>query len=178
MELQFHACQKEKDLKKENMKTVQNKNAKPSGGFWTSTFNEETISDWIRWEKSEGYWSEGDVVTGYLLKPKSKARLYVIDSIEDCRKLLKDYGYILDFFKASYEKLVKAYGEDGAQMYYFIDYEKMMKEYDGLHLTRKGYLDCMEKAKPLGVFNGFDCESTIWLHWEFEEKHYKEFMIK
>lgn len=174
MEKQFHICSKIKELKEENMKPIQNHTAKPRGGFWTSTFEDTYGSDWIQWLINERYQKENVDISGYLLIPKKEVKLYIVDSFEDCQRLLREYLYINPAFEKIIEELRPNYEEEALHQFYGIDYEKMQQSYDGLHLTRKGFVDCHIKVGEYNssLFHGFDCESTIWFDWVFEKIEY------
>jgi hypothetical protein len=49
-------------------------------------------------------------------------------------------------------------------------FERVGKEYDALHLTHEGYLRTRSRrCKPSLI--GWDCESTLWFKWVFNERH-------
>lgn len=120
---------------------------KPNGGIWTSSYNEEYGSDWIRWMHNEQFYNNGyeDI---YLLKPRDDAKIYTIDSYEDLKALVDKYPPIVHMLGT------------------FLDFEAISNDYDGIHLTAKG-----ESATRLtsGIsLYGWDVECTLWFRWCFE----------
>lgn len=178
----FHHCHEEKVLHPVKMKPIQNYDSKPRGGFWTSPYEEGYGSDWVQWLLDEDYREEEAELTGYLLTPKKDAQLYIVDSYEDCLRLLQDYLYIPPAFEPIVDELRGEHGYQEEQLHRFfgIDHEKMQKTYDGFHLTRNGFIDCHLKvgAYNASLFSGFDCESTVWFNWCFEEIKYIETTAK
>lgn len=173
MRPQLHVCRKEKDLQRKHMKPVKNRTAKPSGGFWTSTYDETYGSDWIQWLLNEGNRFDDNGVEGYLLSPRKDIVPYVVDSFEDSRKLLEEYGYFDGLHDDFVEKSIREGKELLIEPFRFIDYEKMKGKYDCFHLTRNGFVDCFYKTYPYSsLFAGFDCESTVWFDWAFESSEY------
>lgn len=156
-------------------------NNKPSKAFWTSSYDEQLGSDWVQWCISENFdrtnirnlkgvepemdeWgyemrSYGDKreITGSLVKPHSDAKVYVINSENDLNRLLDDYG-----------KNSGYYGK-------MVDYEKLSKEYDALHLTHEGREECCYSGSPMHFW---DVESTVWLKPKFELEYIGEKVIE
>lgn len=122
---------------------------KPKYGFWTSTYTGQS-SAWVDWCQAEQF---GDVLAGswFLLRPKPKARVFVIDSLADLHTLLAGYT----------EPDTAYYGYGRA----CIDFERLALDYDGLHLTEEGEA-ATRFARP-GLY-GWDCESTLWFRWCFK----------
>jgi len=122
---------------------------KPTGGLWTSTFRLETNdSDWIEWCRSE--MPDWETETKWALYP-TPARILEIDTLEDCEKLYASYGvgWDPDAFNLG-----------------TINFEKMLLDYDAVHLTAKGQAETRLTRPSL---YGWDCESTLWLRWMFEK---------
>lgn len=169
MEKQFYHCKNGTDLQKELFKPIQNHNNKPYGGLWTSTYLGEYGSDWIQWAVREMGVEECE---GYVLTPKEDNNVYIIDSLEDMKKLLEEYGFFPSYVEEEMEKITKKYGDYATYGFYYVDYESMAKQYDGMQLTKKGLDDIEKKLQFLttSIFSNFDCESTIWFHWVFKEE--------
>lgn len=123
---------------------------KADGGIWTSTYYNGS-SEWVEWCDREQFFTQSSR-EGWLLYPNSKARVYIIDCYKDL------------------EILVNTYGIHPFNRYPNIDYEKMSKDYDGLHLTSKGRSDT-RFSEPYS-FSGWDVESTHWFSWIFDEVKY------
>lgn len=121
--------------------------AKPEGGLWTSSLRNGT-SAWVDWVRRENYSphpiSEIEV---WRLEPVNDPNLYVIDSLEDFQLLLSKHGLNDD------------------TLFNAIDYEEVADDYDGIWVTKKGQAETRFSEPSL---YGFDCESTIWFDWCFE----------
>lgn len=114
------------------------------GGLWTSTYNPEIGSRWIEWCKWEDF-RLGDIKDFVSLLYPKICRVFIIDSEEDARRFLTEFGIREDYYYESYE----------------IDFEKFAKQYDALHLTDKGQYETRFMHPP--TFYGWDCESTLWM---------------
>ena len=93
---------------------------KPRGGFWTSSYDPEYGSAWVRWCVAYRY-NEPLGLHWTVLSVAKSARLALIDSPTDLRRLINRYPRILR-------------GPRG------LDFEKLSQEYDGVHLTNEGYM--------------------------------------
>jgi hypothetical protein len=120
---------------------------KPTGGLWTSTYSEEDGSDWVRWCLAEGY--AGPVFRCWLLQPNPSARVFEIDSYADLGRGLDRYGLSQEL---------------GLSMK-ILDFEAMARDYDAIHLTHAGRR-ATHLSAPHNLY-GWDCETTLWLHWSF-----------
>ena len=144
---------------------------KGANGLWTSSFIDEKYgSAWVQWCLGNDFHVPMDnVYTGYILTPKKKLKLYMVDSLADMHNLFDKYGY---------QQLPTLQQEA-------IDFELMSKDYDGLHLTSHGEIITRHgnmfsigvkekdlkpkwKAKTMRNLYGYDCESTLHFHWNFE----------
>lgn len=119
---------------------------KPRGGFWTSTYNKEYGSEWIDWCK-ENEFSTSSTFNGFILYIKEGVRVYKVDSEQDLMKLFSMY-------ELRTELPIKA-----------LDFEKISKDYDGLHLTSRGQVET-RLTYPYNLY-GWDCECTLWFNWCF-----------
>jgi hypothetical protein len=119
---------------------------KPRGGFWTSTYDLDYGSAWVSWcvayrynDPLELHWT--------VLHARKSARVAVIDSASRLAALIERYPRILRQRRG-------------------LDFERLSKEYDGLHLTTDGYIQTHSKRSGSKLL-GWDCESTVWFRWVF-----------
>lgn len=135
---------------------------KPMGGLWTSTYDEKLGSDWIQWSGTGPRLGES---SRWCLIPRNDAKVLTIDSWADFA-LLCHTGYTQE---NPHPELLSGFG--------ILDFGKLALEYDAIHLTEKGeretrwvMFDNDRDYKKYGMFGlyGWDCESTLWLHWKFE----------
>ncbi len=110
---------------------------KPLGGFWTSSYDRNYGSGWVRWCVAYRYNEPLDLHWTVLTASKS-ARVATIDSQFDVGALIERYPRALRRRRG-------------------IDFERLAEEYDGLHLTPAGYLaTSTTRARP--ALLGWDCE--------------------
>jgi hypothetical protein len=123
---------------------------KPRGGFWTSSYDPEFGSAWVRWCVAYRYNEPLGLHWTVLSVPKS-ACVAVIDSPSNLAALIERYPRTL-------------HSRCG------LDFERLAGEYDGLHLTHEGYLGTRSRrSNPCLI--GWDCETTFWFRWVFNEWH-------
>lgn len=118
---------------------------KPRRGLWTSTYDATDAyeSDWLRFiDQEHGPHESVMHGKGYILEVERDANLLVIDTEYDWDKALADYE-LIDY--------------DMIDEVYLFDWNRIARDYDGVHATRHGY-QYMEK---------FDCESTVWFRPRF-----------
>lgn len=120
---------------------------KPRGGFWTSTLNLQTGSDWVHWQHCE-QWYASHLEDLYLVVVQGHPRVYTIDSVQDMDGLFAKYP--LDQYGC---------GIPG------IDYTRVARDYDAVHITARGQ-EVTRHTFPRNL-NGWDCESTLWFRWCF-----------
>jgi hypothetical protein len=124
------------------------------GGLWTSTYC-SSGSCWTDTAIRIQHQRNPLELNWYLLFPHENANLFEVDCVEDCKRLFNVYGLPnIDF------------PQDLALM--VLDFERMQRDYDGLHLTRKGEFETSNRTKFPNLF-GWDCESIFWFHWMFRE---------
>lgn len=131
---------------------------KPLGGLWTSTYiNAATGSDWVVWSTSV-YNKYEKPVNSYLLTASKDAKIIHVNSIEDFDRLLEKYP-------------LKS-GTNGIPLLpmfdSLLDYEALSKDYDAFHFTRKALTEAKMSLKHMSL-GSFDCESTVWFRWCFDE---------
>ena len=119
---------------------------KPHGGLWTSTYtpDEKYCSDWIVWcVREEMYEWVSD--SCYILYPNPDAKILTIDSKEDLKRVIDQYHIVKNGKK-------------------YLDYERISKDFDAIHLTERGQWDTRLLEPNL---YGWDCESTLWFRNKF-----------
>lgn len=128
---------------------------KPLGGLWTSTYNQVHGSEWVDYATS--IWGERPAWYAHLLTPDPTARIATIHTLDDVYALLERYEdkEMPDFLR---------------EMFVCFDFERMMQDYDALHLSRAGLFDTKRSWRPR--FDAWDVESTCWFRWKFSDYHY------
>lgn len=132
------------EFKQEKFKPCVNdmcRNKPRCGGFWASTLLPETenYSAWAKWGICEDFLLERlNQAVVFALSPKAK--IYEINSVQDLTTLLDKY---------SHPALV------GRQ----IDFEKLSKVYDAIHLTERGQI-ATRMSYPDDLY-GWDVESYL-----------------
>jgi hypothetical protein len=119
---------------------------KPRGGCWTSTYDPNYGSAWVRWCVAFRY-DEPLHLHWTVVSPARSARVAVIDSAAKSAMLINRYPPMLG-------------GGRG------LDFERLSKEYDAVHLTHEGYLRTRSRRSGPALL-GWDCESTRWFRWGF-----------
>jgi hypothetical protein len=118
---------------------------KPLGGLWTSTWLGYG-SDWTRWCEDNDWDSPTDAWRGFLLAPKSDARVLVIDSVADMLRL----------------------PWESPKGWWGVNWATVFDAYDGVHLTERGQRATHLPALDRDLY-GWDAESTCWARWVFDE---------
>lgn len=120
--------------------SIMDHRSKPFGGVWTSSLTEEGSSDWERWCVEQNFRTDRDDMS-WTLKPSDDVVLLHVESRADVAALEECFG---------------KQGLFGVEL----DWEAMAKEFDGLSLSNPWVGD---------TFYGWDCESTLFFRWSFEE---------
>lgn len=115
---------------------------KPDGGFWTSHLRKNNRSNWLDWSENEMPDRPSSHHT--VLTPKRDANLFVVNRDSDIDEALKRYGT-----KSATGKPI-------------IDFQSLLKDYDGFHVTKAGV--------KLPRMMGWDVESTVWSKWAFDDQ--------
>ncbi len=128
---------------------------KPSGGLWTSTWDAaRRMSEWLEW----CYVEEPDwVKPTWLLTIAEDARIYEINGASDLRQLCTRYV-------SEKQRAALAQFPALAELYPSLDFEAIAQDYDAIHLTAHG--EGATRFSHPSLY-GWDCESTLWLHWAF-----------
>jgi len=114
---------------------------KPWGGRWVSSWNPETGSDWVQWTLDQvPDWFEE---RGTVCEIDPNARILLIENRQDLRNILEVYPGRMGF--------------EGNQ---HIDYEKLAKDYDGIHVTKEG-VNRVGGLYSTPNLDGWDVESTV-----------------
>lgn len=116
---------------------INGKWVKPSGGLWASP--KDSKFGWRDWCASEDY--DGSDFSKSFEFDLDDKRIYVIDSLDDLKKLPMQGGY------AAYKE--------------YIDFEKCATMYDAILLTEEG--QWKTRMTEPGLY-GWDCESLIILN--------------
>lgn len=125
---------------------------KPFGGLWTSTLVDNS-SAWVDWCRDENF-GEPDKMNWFVLHPKQDARVYVINTLSDLRRLIARYPHP--------DREQQIYG----RMFGYVDFPRIALDYDAVHLTDAGQQATRHSEPSL---YGWDCESTLWFRWQFTE---------
>ena len=133
---------------------------KPSGGFWTSTFDTLTEDGWVAWCRAERFRECGrsETVEVWLLEPVV-CRVYEVRTKHDNLEFHQQYG--VEWEGSQY------------MMYSGIDWLAVADDYDAVRLVNP-YADGIRFSDIASTFYGWDCESTLWLRWAFEDSLRKE----
>lgn len=129
----------------------------PGTGFWTSTWDGKG-GDWFRWCVGEN-WGPWRRYPWWLLDVAPEAKVLEIATVKD----------MADF--------IDSYGAPKENFFWQMDWERIAREWDGIHLTDYGiyrrYDFTMTKRSSSVVskamtFYGWDCECTLWCRWVFQ----------
>ena len=141
-----------KDFCPSLIRPVKNRDQKPFGGLWTSSFDIEYKSGWVSFRESHNFDIPTQKWRGFVLIPKRKVRIYVIDSYDDLKRLVNKYPH------QPYKGLPFRYLQDVV----FPDYEAISKDYDAIHLTNRGEYQTRNMTYGGAHLYGWDFESTLW----------------
>lgn len=121
------------------------------GGLWTSSYHPRFGSRWVQWCLASEF--AGPVFRSWLLEVDEKARILVIDDVDDLVRVLQLY---------------RATNPDGLPdepAFHTFDWARLAADFDALHLTDKGSVRT-RLSMPYHL-NSWDCESTVWFRWSF-----------
>lgn len=128
------------------------------GGLWTSTLDAQG-SGWMRWCMGNSFADPRDEprFTFWRLRPREDARVYEIDTPLDLVRLVEEFpGDGLTFLGGREEKVP--------------NWSAVLEAYDGIHLTALGEASTRWECPPgIKDLYGWDCESTVWGRWVFED---------
>lgn len=113
---------------------------KPVGGLWGSPV--DSVWGWKDWCDSEDF-RTSTLHIQFKWKFKAGAKVLVIDSVSDLLNTVKKFPRAIQ----------KGWS------YSYLDWERLAKRYDGIHLTDKGFAECRFKF-DLGI-ESWDCESIV-----------------
>jgi len=147
---------------------------KPGGGLWTSSFHEGT-SGWVEWCRGERFRTERVRRPRQWLLDPLDVRVFAVASADDVERVFDEYG--VDYR----ERLGLPRLDDGGPFsdvfprwhYWTLDWERFVADWDALWLASP-WIPIGEEplAMPLRMesvmFYGWDCESTWWARWSFE----------
>ena len=123
---------------------------KPRFGLWTSSYV-EGCSAWVEWCRDENFCNPY-ALNWFLLEPNPKARVLVIDTLADLKRLLAEF------------KQPPAPGFEAITTW--PDFERIAEHWDAMHLTEAGQ---WRTRLTLPSLYGWDSESTLWFHWCFTD---------
>lgn len=150
------------ELSPNKMKSIKNNifSLKPSGGLWTSSYIPVIGSDWVQYSFQVGGFRipETEKWDGFILYPNADAKIYKIDSYKDLERLMLMYRI------KSKLKFPNFYAK---RKNFSINFEEMAKDFDGIHLTRRGKI-LTKNSYPYNL-DGWDVESTVWFRWIFDK---------
>lgn len=145
---------------------------KPVGGMWTSTWETAFEDGWPNWCLGEGF-REDSLGEAWLLTPKP---MRVIE--------LAGFHMVHEFMKRYAERLYSTPGLDDQPYYNDIEgipkeelvgtsamcpvWERVAEDADAVRLLTPYAPDV--RLGPYMAFYGWDCESTVWLRWGFEDE--------
>lgn len=142
-----------KEPTREKLRLIKNQTGfcKPGdGGLWTSTLVRGNSSSWVEWCINEEF---SNPRRGWILTPCENARVYTINSLPDLEHLYNHFPLVNDY--------ASKYGIK------YLDFELIATTLDAIHLTEEGQVET-RLSHPLSLY-GWDCESTLWFRWVFEE---------
>ena len=120
---------------------------KPGGGLWTSTYEtsaEDGCESWCATEMP--HWLSD---TGYVLTPNADANVLTISGGADVADFVAAYGRMDDYLLR-------------------VDWASIVADYDGLRITNP--YSPHVRFGEVSAFYGWDCESTWWTRWVFEQE--------
>lgn len=128
-------------------------NGKPFGGMWTSTWETALDEGWPWWCVREQW---GSVHPAWLVKP-NPCRVYTITDKFTAVEFMDKYG--MDFGGGKYD-------------HWLPNWIRVSMDYDAVRLTAPYDPELRSPSHPkLGLsFYGWDCESTVWLSWQFGDE--------
>lgn len=146
---------------------------KPVGGMWTSTYETAFDVGWPSWVLDEEFHVE-QLEQAWLLEPR-KARVIELLDFPMCHEFMRRYAHdysgaaacMRERFGASWLWSLEGY-EDvdfGGASLMCPEWERVAEDADAVRLLTPYGMDI--RFGPYLTFNGWDCESTIWLDWCF-----------
>jgi hypothetical protein len=149
---------------------------KPVGGMWTSTYDTAFEEGWPAWCIGENFHLE-HLNEAYLLEPV-ECRVIELAGFDQCHAFMARYGRQLHSLPSSADRWFMEPGADPervyARAYEHFDtpsmacpvWEDVMADADCVRLLTPYAMNV--RLGPYLCFNGWDCESTVWLRWKFE----------
>lgn len=145
---------------------------KPVHGMWTTTYETALEEGWPAWCLAEDF-RTADLRKAYILEP-TECNVIELAGFDQCHDFMVRYAKEL----YTLSKLPKLEGMDPEGAYaraheYFDSpslacpvWEEVAKDADCVRLLTP-YAHNV-RLGPYLFFNGWDCESTVWLRWKFE----------
>lgn len=154
---------------------------KPSGGLWTSTWETAFDVGWPSWCIGED-WRTDSLEPAWLLEPR-ECRVIELAGFDMCHEFMLRYGQEL-YSRPTHK--VQARGafvwkeplpmpeytlRDGRKIRSGHSlcpvWERVAEDADAVRLLTPYDFDV--RLGPYIAFYGWDCESTVWLDWQFED---------
>ena len=148
---------------------------KPVGGMWTSTYETAFEDGWPAWCIGEDFRLD-DLKKAYLLEPV-ECNVIELAGFDECHEFMVRYGKQLYSMPGPEKdlRLERFADPDGvyARAHEHFDtpsavcptWEEVMEDADCVRLLTPR--DWNVRLGPYLHFNGWDCESTVWLRWKF-----------
>jgi len=118
----------------------------PGSGLWTSTYRDGG-SAWVDAAEEMGFSPRS--VNWFVLEPDPNARVLVMRTLADLRRLLRDFAAPPLW--------------PGSNMMW-PDFERISDNWDAIHLTEAGQ---WKTRLTIPSLYGWDSESTLWFRWRF-----------
>lgn len=121
----------------------------PTGGFWSASYNEYTISPWFDYliDNHDAY-SEKDIKSTSIFTLKDDAKILTINNYETLKDIIKKYP--------SYHHLLNFYKEQ-TNSELSINYELLSKDYDGIYVNYKNF----EYSRDTIIFKDWDVNTLL-----------------
>lgn len=140
-------------IKREKFESITNIGfIKPNGGLWLAPYNKnnEYKSEWHNFLVNEMY-IDIKSMKGTIVRIKENAKILVIDSLDDLKKIFEKYELYLDI----------------PTLFRVLDFEKLSKDYDAILLTEKG--QWLTRLSQPNLY-GWDIESMLVMNFDIIEE--------
>lgn len=141
------------DFNLSNFEQVRNRNSRPYGGLWTSTFNRETGSEWL--QSKLCYLTED--AKGYVLECEPSSNILSINTVSEALAALDKYCIEQTIF-------ARRDGEEYALGLYVIDFELISKHFDAIHVTGEAVQIYKKHKGRFSPFADWLVDSTVWFN--------------
>ncbi len=138
-----------KELFRNVLRPLNNYYFLPTGGFWSSPYDEYNISPWFDYlidNKSD--YPEKNLNSASIFTLKDDTKILTIDNYERLKEIIEEYPsyhHILNFYKEQTSKELS------------INYELLSKDYDGIYVNYKRF----EYSRDTIIFNKWDVNTLL-----------------